>query len=256
MHILLLLLTPVLLLAIVALLGFVGCDRVYGLHSIDPPKPGPVQHVQTTVKAGAPNTAKITADPLTLQGNELIIATVQWQAAAVQPPAPVVTGADFVAVPGGGPYPWNGFEVQSFWGNNPDGNTSVTVEVFLAGGSSSPWNLCVSAYRSAEAATPPYSPQQSGPISTGPTTAAPEINLGDGDMLYAVGFAADSNGAFPGNNSLTAGPGLTAEFTSITNPLVEDGGSGKISAQVTNTGSDPNARGFIVAMGITAKSTS
>jgi len=41
---------------------------------------------------------------------------------------------------------------------------------------------------------------------------------------------------------------LTAEFPAVKNPLVEDGGSGIISAQVTSN--NPSAEGFIVAMGM------
>jgi hypothetical protein len=89
-------------------------------------------------------------------------------------------------------------------------------------------------------------------IGTTPTTAA-AINLGGADIVYAVGFAADPDGTFPGNNPLAAGSGLTAVFPSVTNPLVEDGGSGTVTAQVSNTGPNQNAKGFILAMGITAQ---
>jgi hypothetical protein len=255
-------LTPILLLAIIALFGFVGCDRVLGLNPVSPP----VQHVQTTVKTGASGTNTLTADPLTLMGGELIIVTVQWKSAAAPPSTPSLSGANFTAITVGGQgteqYFWNGLAIQSFWATNPQGNTSLTVQVVLMDGSNpsnsaSTWNLCVSAYSNVDSGVAPYSPQASATnyIGTTPTTAA-AINLGDGDIIYAVGFAADANGTFPGNNPLTAGSDLTAEFPSVTNPLVEDGGSGTISAQVTNTSNNPSPKGFILAMGITAKPAS
>jgi len=72
-------------------------------------------------------------------------------------------------------------------------------------------------------------------------------------LVYAVAFAADNGGAFPGNNSLAAGPGFTAEFTTITNPLVEnEGKAGPVTAQAPITSQNPNPRGFIFAMGIKA----
>ncbi len=259
-----LILTPMLLLAIVALLGFVGC---YQNVTYTPPA---LMHVETTVKTGASGTNTISADPLTLMGGELIIVTVQWKSASATASTPSLTGtgtspnnepiltsASFAAVAVGGAglgqYFWNGLAIQSFWATNPQGNTSLTVKAALMDGSNpspsaSTWNLCVSAYSGAASATAPYSPEASDPGYTGPTPTAPAINLGPGDMLYAVGFAADPDGTFPGSTSLAAGPGLSAEFPAVKNPLVEDGGSGIISAQVTSN--NPSAEGFIVAMGL------
>lgn len=247
-------LTPILLLAVIALLGFVGCDRVFGLQYVDPPgTPSPVNHVQTVIKSGAAGSNTITADPLSLQGGELIVATVQWGSAAVQQPTPALTGADFAPVLGGGPFAWNGMRVQTFFGTNPSNNQTVTVEAILSGGSNVTWNLCVSAYADVDSHTPIYSPQQSGPIYVGNNPQTPAINIGDGDLVYAVALAADNGGAFPGNNSLAAGPGFTAEFTAIANPLVEDGGkTGPVTAQATITSQGPNPKGFIFAMGIKA----
>ncbi len=240
-----LILTPVLVLAIVALLGFVGCSPTFVVL-----KAVGVQHVQTTISSHAPGTdtgegtATISADLLGLQGGELLIATVQWQS----PQAPILTGANWMQVTGGGPFLWNNMSILSYWATNPQASTSVSAEAILNGGSNVTWNLCVSAYSGAASATAPYSPEASDPAYTGPTPTAPAISLGPGDMLYAVGFAADPDGTFPGSTSLTAGPSLTAEFPAVKYPLVEDGGSGIISAQVTSN--NPSAEGFIVAMGM------
>jgi hypothetical protein len=136
-------LTPILLLAIVALLGFVGCDKVLGLITFAPP----VQHVQTTVKTGTSGTDTLIADSLTLKGGELIIVTVQWKSAAAPSSTPSLTGtspllpnqsiltsASFAAITAGGQgsgqYFWNGLEIQSFWATNPHGNTSLPYKQF------------------------------------------------------------------------------------------------------------------------------
>ncbi len=249
-------LTPILLLAVIALLGFVGCDRVLGLNYINPPM-SPVTPVQGTIKRSPAGTGTITADPLTLQGGELIIATVQWSSGSVQQPTPTLTGAAFTAIPGGGPFDWNGMKIQSFVATNPANNTSLTVTATLTGGSNVVWHLCVSAYDKVDDNLPVYSPQQSGPAFIGTNPQAPPINVGSGDIVYAVAFAADNNGTFPSTNSLTPGPGFQTEFDAISNPLIEDGGTGNpVTAQATVSSLSPNPRAFIFAMGIKATPSS
>jgi hypothetical protein len=240
------LLTPILLLLIIALLGFVGCQLVFPLNP-----PPAVAHVQTIVKTGLPGTDTITADPLSLEGGELIAATVQWGSAAVQPPSPALTGANFAPAVGGGPFNWSGMKIQTFLATNPDNSTSVTVQAILPGGSNVAWNLCVSAYKNVDNQTPIFSPLQNGASFIGTNPQLPPINAGDGDIVYAVAFAADNDGTFPGSNSFVAGPGFTAEFPAVVNPIVEDSGSGNlVTAQATNTSPVPNPRGFIFAMAI------
>jgi hypothetical protein len=240
-----LILTPVLLVAIVALLGFVGC---YQNITYTPP---PLVHVQTVVAQASANTSKVTAGPLALQGGELIVVAVQWSSAISGPEMPGFTGAAFSPVNGGGPFAWNNMSVQIFSAFNPAGNTQLTVTASLPRNANVAWNLCVSAYDGADESVPLYSPQTSKLNYVGNNPQTPPLNLGTGDLAYAVAFAANRDGTFPGNNSLTAGPGFTAEFPAITNPLVEDGyGSNPVVAQVTNTNPDPNAKGFIFAMGL------
>ena len=108
-----LILTPVLLLAIVALLGFVGCYQEVTL------TPGGLTHVQTVVKTAAAGTQSVTADPLTLQGEELIVVAVQWSSAISGPDTPALSSpalpaGAFQAVNGGGPFSWNNMLVQIF----------------------------------------------------------------------------------------------------------------------------------------------
>lgn len=255
-----LILTPVLLLAIVALFGFVGCyqDLVYT---------GPLlTHVQTIVASAATTMLSVSAGPLTLQGGEFIVVAVQWSSANAAPSTPelkepTLGNIVFAAVSGGGPFTWYAIDsnhnmmVQIFSASNPPGNTQFTVQARLLQESNMPWNLCVSAYAGVDENAPVYSPQTSKLDYVGNNPQTPPINLGAGDLVYAVAFAADSDGTFPGNNPLSAGPGFTAEFPAITNPLVEDGnGNNPVVAQVTNANTDPNAKGFIFAMGLKSAS--
>jgi hypothetical protein len=240
-----LILTPILLLAIVALLGFVGCYQDVSI------TPSALMHVQTVVKSAPAGTKSVTADPLTLQGGELIVVAVQWSSAISGPDMPGLTGASFSPVNGGGPFAWNGMSIQIFSALNPPGNTQLAVTASLLRNSTVSWNLCVSAYIGVDDNAPLYSPQTSNLNYVGNKPQTPPLNISTGDLAYAVAFAANSDGTFPGNNSLTAGPGFTSEFPAITNPLVEDGnGSNPVIAQVTNSNPEPNAKGFIFAMGL------
>lgn len=239
-------LTPVLLGAVVALLGFVGCQLVFPLNL-----PPGVLHVATTVKTGLPGMDTVTAEPLILEGGELIVATLQWGSAAVQPPTPDLSGADFSPVPGGGPFNWSGMKVQTFLATNPENQTTVAVQATVPGGANVVWNLCVSAYRNVDDSNPVFSPIQNGSAFIGTNPQLPPININEGDRVYAVALAADNDGTFPGNNSYVAGPGFTAEFPAVANPMVEDGGTGTlVIAQATNTSQSPNPRAFIFAMGL------
>ena len=241
-------LTPILLLAIVALLGFVGCQQLFDVAGGPPTIP--VQHVQSTIKTAPAGTNTITADPLTLQGGELIIVTVQWRSASAQPP--ILTGGNFAPVSGGGPFSWNGMEVQSFFAFNAQGSTSLKVEAVVTGGSNIQWNLCVSAYDNADLQNPLYSPLQNDPSFVGTNPQTPAINISEADLVYAVVFAANNNGTFPGTTSIAAGANFTDEFGSVTNPKVEDGNmANPVVAQATVSG-DANPRAFIFAMGIKA----
>lgn len=242
--------TPILLLGVIALFGFVGCDVVFGLHHIDP-SPA-LTHAQTVVATQAATKDVITAAPLTLQGGELIVVTLQWRSGVIPPVQPTLTGANFANVPGGGPFNWNGMNVQSFFAFNPKANTSLTVAASLTGGSSIQWFLCVSAYANPDLQNPVYSPQQNGSAFSGTNPQTPPIAVNSGDLVYAVIFAANNNGSFPGTVTIAAGSGFTAESGSTVNPLIEDGNTtSPVTASATISG-DANPRAFIFAMGIKA----
>jgi hypothetical protein len=244
-----LLLTPLLLLPVVALLAFAGCYTPVTL------VPAPLTHKQTVVNFNGPGTDSITADPLELEGGELIIAAVQWSSAISGPDMPQLSGAVFSPLSGVSAFQWNNMLVQIFTAMNPTGaaaSTKLAVTATLLRPSIIKWNLCVSAYSGADPGTPVYSPLSSDVKYVGNNPHTASLGILPGDLVYAVAFAADSDGAFPGNgNSLTPGPGFTAVFPDSTNPLVESGdGSSPVTAQATNANPDLNAKGFIFAMGV------
>jgi len=245
-----LILTPLLLLAIVALLGFVGCDKLFDVNPITQlPGIGPSE---TVVQVGPAGTNELSATLNGLQGGELIVVTVQWKISVAGPQMPAFTPNIFAPVADA--YNWQGMNIQVFSAFNPVGNAQLTVTVKLVQNSTVTWNLCLSAYGNVDPNTPTYSPLTSPLNYVGSNPQTSPINLGGtgGDVLYAVGFAADSNGTFPGaNNVLSPATGFTAAFLAVTNPLVEQiSGFEPIAAQVTNANPDPNAKGFIFAMGI------
>ncbi len=242
-----LLLTPLLLLPIIGLLAFAGCHFQPATVVSTPV----VTHVQTVVMSAPAGTSSITADLTMLLGGELIVAAVQWRPLVATDDPSLPTG--FTALGNGGPFAWNAMQVKIFLARNPDGNTQFPVTATLPHNSAVAWNLCVSAYSNVNESTPTYSPLTSPLSYTGSNPQTPALMVGEHDLVYAVAFAANSDGTFPGSNSLMAGSGFTARFPQITNPLVEDGtGTNPFIAQVTNVNPDPNAKGFIFAMGMSS----
>jgi hypothetical protein len=142
-------------------------------------------------------------------------------------------------------------QVQTFFANGVAPG-SVQVKVQFGGTVSSASKLCTSAYNNAATGNPVYSPVATPDGQTGAAlhSAAP-INASQQDLLYAVGLAATSAGAFPGGITITPGAGFTAE-PGPGNPLVEDQQI-TTTASVTPTatsGGGATSRWFMFAMGI------
>jgi hypothetical protein len=258
-------LTPILLLAIVALLAFVGCDQLLGLNptSLGSNQVGYVKtavYVEPATPANGTSTTTLNAILSGLQGGELIVVALQWKG---NPPTftPNLMSA-------AGPYKWQLVasvppqtisDIQIFTVLNPANTTQFTVQVKL--NSVAPWSLCLSAYNTVDTNAPTYSPQtvQVSTSANNPMTnlQTAQIGLSAGDALYAVGFAADADGSFPpGANNLGPGPGFTLDNSGNTNPLVEhlitsDTGSNQsLPAVVMNTTGNPTANLFVLGMGI------
>jgi hypothetical protein len=236
------LLAPVFLLAIVALFGFIGC-------SFAPlPGAGPTP----VVEIAAANSATLSATLMNLSGGELLVATLQWGGGGTPN---FTSGGVFQPVSNGGPFKWNGMDIQVFSAiNATQGSSTITVN--LSKPSPVQWSLCICPYAT-KALNPLYGAVNNGATFTGAVIKAPPITLNPGDSIYAVAFAADGGGVvgnFPGKNSLSVpGPFFTPGSSDVTNPLLEIGrvGSdgGAVAAEATNSNTS-NPRGFIFAVGV------
>ena len=257
-------LTPILLLAIVALLGFVGCDQLLGLNQVTmSPQLGYVKtavYVEPATPMNGTSTTTFNAILSGLQGGELIVVALQWKG---NPPTftPNLMSA-------AGPYTWQSnagalpqtiSDIQAFTAMNPAHSAQFVIQVKL--NSVVSWSLCLSAYNTVDVNAPTYSPQivQVSTSANNPVTnlQTAQIGLSAGDALYAVGFAADADGSFPpGANNLGPGPGFTLDNSGNTNPLVEhlitsDTGSNQsLPAVVMNNTGNPTANLFVLGMGI------
>jgi hypothetical protein len=261
-------LTPILLLAVVALLAFVGCDQLLGLNptTLGSNQVGYVKtavYVEPATPANGTSTTTFNAILSGLQGGELIVATLQWKG---NPPTftPNLMSAagSYTWQTDTGALPQKISDIQVFTALNPAHSVQFTVQVKL--NSVVPWSLCLSAYNTVDVNAPTYSPQTAqvsasvnNPVTTLQTA---QIGLSVGDALYAVSFAANGDGSFPpGANNLGTGPGFTLDNSGNTNPLVEhlitsDTGSGQsLPAVVMNTTGNPTANIFVLGMGIRAE---
>jgi hypothetical protein len=213
-----------------------------------------VTHVQTVIGT-TPAGPTFAAPPLTLQGGELLIASLQWAvpSAGGSQATPTFSGALFQPVVGGGPVSWNSMKVQTFFAFNSAAG-QVNISATLPQASPDACTLCVTAYDFADPANPIYSPVQGDPTykGTNPATTT-AIAANPGDMVYAVAYAANSGGLFPGTNPLNPGTGFTAESAVGGDPLVEDlsvTAATSVVAHATNTTMLATPRSWIFAMGI------
>ncbi len=245
-------LTPLLLLAVIALLGFVGCDPLLGLNLVYPG----VGYVNTAVFVEPANTNTVTAVLSGLSGGELIVIALQWSGNAPTLPPNLTSAA--------GPYTWELqttaqpkkiSAIQVFTAMNPDKSAQFTVTVTLS--SVVPWSVCLTAFNTVDANAPTYSPQMvQASTSANSPAQTNAIGLGGSDALYAIGIAADGNGnILSTQGNLAPGPGFTSDYPGTTNVLVEhllNGGNQSVPAVVNNT-QNSKANLFVFGMGITAQ---
>jgi len=260
-------LTPILLLAVIALLGFVGCDQVFGLSQTTPGEANQVGYVNTAVfvEPATPNngadTTTFNAGLSDLHGGELIVITLQWKGNAPTFTPNLTTAA--------GPYDWQLTttappqtisDIQVFTAMNAAGATQFTVQVQL--NSVVPWSICLSAYNTVDISNPTYSPltTQASAVANNSSTSTGSVGLSAGDALYAFGIAAEASGSFPsGANNLAPGPGLTPDNAGNTNPLVEhlitsnSGSNQSLPAVVVNQSGSAIGNLFVLGMGIKAE---
>jgi hypothetical protein len=266
-------LTPILLLAVVALFGFVGCDAIFGIHStgLAPPN-AEVGYVNTVVYAesatgnGGADIASVDATLTDLQGGEVIVVALQWKG------NPPTFSPDLISVAAA--YPWmlesaappkTMSYIQVFTAMNPANTAQFTVTVQV--NSVVAWSVCLSAFNNADTNAPTASPLTQ--VATTPVSSlqTSPIALAAGDALYGFGLVADGNGDFPsGTNILAAGSGFTLDDPGVMSPpasgdpapLVEHlttdnfGSNQSLPAVVLNNTGNPNLFLFGLAIKATA----
>jgi len=233
------LLAPVLLLAVVALLHFVGCDWVFGLHSTTTITP--IAFEQIAQNQSPPNSAGNTTLSQTFNNSttkgDLILVALKWGGTAT----PTVQDAkNNVYTPIGTPVSWSvggAKQAQLFYGV-ADG-TKTTLTATLSQASTAQIRLCMCEYSEVYTASPiegsPMSNTGSGPnLSCGPLDVTAQ------NMVWAVAFADDGQLALSQGSTFT----LRAPAFATDNPytLVEDeqaSSTGSYSADGQNTNTSP-----------------
>jgi len=263
---LLIVLTPLLLLAIVSLFGFVGCRF----------QPGAASNSYSPVVQAAGAKAPTVSALLDVEGAQLLVATVQWGGSGTpQFSAQVGSGATVQCnfapaseVNGGNPFSWNGINIQVFTGQVPANVDVLVVTVTLPSQDPSPvqWSLCIWPYMTSSQTlygavnTDLHATFVGTPLSLQTPSA---VSVKTGDALYAVAFAADPPAtaagqvAFPGTNKLAAPSGFTTAADNSNDPILEGlvatANTGPVTAQVTDTNTNTNIKplGFVLAFGVT-----
>ncbi len=252
---LILVLTPVVLLAVVKFLTW-PCPFTPGA------LPNPTLLTPVLATATARETT-LTATVTNVYGNQLFVAILQWGGAPS--PTPTFSSPGVNLYPKSGVYAWNGMNIQVFINNvEKPGDGTVPVTVTLPAPSPVPWSLCIWPSQTL-APSPVFGIVTTDPNFAGLEIKTPEpLTLTQYDQLCAVAYAADApatvggNGAFPGSNSLS-GPGWgLVTFNNNGNPLLigfiaEGTGTGTLTPLAINKPTDPkntNPRGFMIALGI------
>jgi hypothetical protein len=227
-----------------------------GFNYIAPPAAVTHSGVTDIATPAGVSTTTIQSSVIPLPGAvaKLVVVTVAWGGGgAIVGGVPTFVsgggGATFQAVSASSP--WNNLRIQTFFANAvPAGSIQVKVQLTVASPNSA--KLCTSAYDNAAPGNPTYGPSTTPNGKTGATLqAASAINASPQDLVYAIGFAATSAGAFPGGITITPGAGFTAE-PSAGNPLVEDKqitASGNVTPTATSSGG-ATSLWYMFAMGI------
>ncbi len=248
------LLAPILLLAVVALLQFVGCNAVFGIGETTLFTPTTFEQI---VQNQSPNSVGDTALSQTFNNNttngDLIMVALKWGGNG----KPTVQDNNNNAyTPLGAPVPWSAGGVkraQLFFGV-ADG-TATAVTATLDQSSTAQIRICVCEYAHVNTTNPfdgsPVSNIGSGPmLSCGPlTTTSLE------DMIWAVAFADDGHLALGQMSNF----GLRAPAFAADNPytLVEDmqaPNTGNYSADGQNTNTSPTINWVMLMVAIVNKS--
>ena len=239
-----LLLTPVLVLGIVALLAFVGCDLVWRVDEFGVPTK--VAHLQTVTTTGTGTTlAASLPDPGGGQ-SQLIVATVEWGGSATA----TLAGSTFTQIQIDNLNPQ---KVATFFASNVIG--AITVTATFSAPTTTEANLIVSAY-----SVTGGSPDAAGSTHGSGTDAALQMQtsgLSAGDLVYSVVITRSAGSVLSGALAPGSAPEFTAEggqgsYHLVQNYVLEnaDVTAGQINVAATNTNGTPTSLWYVFAMRI------
>lgn len=245
-------LTPLFLLGIVALLGFVGCDRILGLTPIEPIMD--VTNIgQTMIVHGSNNSGGAIAQASVSFSDrpKLIVVTVVWPTGGGTLSALTVTGGSFQ--PPLKADVWSGYNVQTLVAANVPTGANVAISATLSSPSTpSPWFMCVTVYDNVDQSNPTYSPSSANSTTSATITPISLNALEGSDLIYAVAIAQTAASSFANfTGQLSPSSGFTAE-QSLGYVLVEDQVTtavGPVSVGADTTGTN-TAKWYLVAIGI------
>lgn len=244
-------LTPFLLLGVIFLLGFVGCDRLLGLTPIEP-----IQNVvnigQTMIIHGSNSPGGATAQGSVSFSDrpKLIVVTVVWPTGGGTLSSLAVPGSSFQQLLND---QWSGYNVQtSVAPNVPTGSNVMVTATLSSPTTPSPWFMCVTVYDNVDQTNPTYSPTSSNSTTSATITPINFNGAEASDLIYAVAIAQTASSSFAGfTGQLAPVPGFTAE-QNLGYVLIEDqaataAGSVSVGADTTSTNA---AKWYLVAVGI------
>ena len=222
-------LTPILVLGIVALLGFVGCDVVWGINEVYPPSK--VVHLQTVTTTGTGTSLAASLPALGGGKSQLIVVTVEWGGNATV----TLSGSTFTQMETDSLNPQM---VATFFANNVSG--PITVTATLSAPTTKEANLLVSAYN----------------VVSGDPDAAGSAH-GSGDLVYSVVVARSGGAVLSGALVPGSAPSFMAEAGQGSYHLVQDYllesadvAAGQINITATNTTGTPTSLWYVFAMRI------
>jgi hypothetical protein len=237
-------LTPILVLGIVALLGFVGCDIVWRVDEFG--RPNKVAHLQTVTTTGTGTTLTASLPDLSGGKSQLIVATLEWGGGATM----TLSGSTFTQIETDNLNPQ---KVATLFANNVSG--ALTVTATLSAPTTTEANLLVSAYNVTGG-----DPDATGSAQGSGTDAVLPMQtsgLSPGDLVYSVAIARSSGAVLSGALVPGSAPSFMAEGGQGSYHLVQDYvlddadvAAGQINVTATNTTGTPTSLWYIFAMRI------
>jgi len=215
-------LTPIFVLAIVALLGFVGCDVVLGLSPISPIVAISRVYQVAANQGSGKGPFTVPYSPASSSDKFAVVISMHWGNSGGATAQVTVNGSMPQSIQTD---TYDPQAVAHFIANGVQADNSgmINVSVGLSANSATAWDYCVSIYNNVNQTSPyEFNTQRQGtaqgPI---PNAVSPiSINSNKNDLIYAVAVSQKAGGFLGGNVS------ANASFNVVENPinyfLVED----------------------------------